>query len=65
MTLEAGDVSQVLEGLLGGAATGASDGGALRTGDHVCSMLGVITALHDGDGDDEVLEVDEGELAVD
>lgn len=65
MTLEACDVDQVHESLLGGAAGGTGDGGALRTGDHVCGVLGEVTALHDGDGDDEVFEVDEGELAVD
>lgn len=65
MTSQAGDVSQVSESLLCGAAAGASDGSALGTGDHVCSVFGVVTALHDGDGYDEVLEIDEGELAVD
>lgn len=65
MILKAGDVSQVLESLLGGAAAGAGDSGALRTGDNVCGVLGVVATLHDGDSDDEVLEVDEGELAVD
>lgn len=65
MTLEARDLSQVLESFLGGAATGTGDGGALRTSDHVCGVFGEVAALHDGDGDDEVLQVDEREFAVD
>lgn len=59
MTLEAGDVSQVLESLLGGAATGTGDSGALRTGDHICGVFREVTALLDRNGDDEVLHVDE------
>lgn len=58
-------MSQVLESLLSGAATGAGDGDTLRTGDHVCGVFREIAALHDRDGDDEVLHVDEGEFAVD
>jgi len=65
VALEACDVNQIHESLLSGAASGTGDGGALRTSDHVRGVLGEVAALHDGDGNDEVLEVDEGELAVD